>query len=267
MRDELHRDPLQFDVPNRAGSVYGACANDGLVLLIPIKTRDRGAVERVPVSQHLVLLVGHRVFLDLPNAQIFSSGGQNVLARPFDIRNPHDLRRWKFMLKLIDLLKAVIRLAKIEIHNVDLVVDGVGEIACYRHSELVVFSISESNGIILELALIGVYLLGEALLLQEVNIVPERPILPHLFVLQVALHLVDVLHALEVLDLHLGNICRLPSSIMLVDQALNLNSLVAILRESVPRRKHLLKLQFFCLILVLVLYRLSPSDLCILLEQ
>lgn len=146
------------------------------------------------------------------------------------------------MLKLINLLKAVIRLAKVEVHNIDLVVDGVGEIACYRHSELVVFSISESYSIILELALIGVYLFGEALLLQKVNIVPERQILPHLSVLQVALHLVDVLHALEILDLHLRNICRLPLCIiMLVDQPLNiLNSLITILLESMPRRKHLL---------------------------
>lgn len=139
------------------------------------------------------------------------------------------------MLKLVNLLKAVIRLAKIEIYNIDLIVDRVGKIACYRHTELVVFSISECYCVILELALIGVYLFSEALLLQEVNIVPQGPILSHLFVLQVALHLVNILHALEILNLHLGNICRLPLCIIvLLQHALYLNPLIGILLESMP---------------------------------
>ena len=103
MCDQLSTDTLLFNVPDGASRVYRAGTYHVWILGVPVKRCDGVAKVGINVLQNFMLFVLIRVLLKLPDSQILSRSGQNVLLLAFNIRNPHYLGGWKLMLKLIDL--------------------------------------------------------------------------------------------------------------------------------------------------------------------
>lgn len=123
------------------------------------------------ISQNFVFFKCVIAFLHLPYTQVLCGCRQYVFARSFDIRNPHYLCWWEFMLELIDFPKSIVRLAKIEVNNVDLVIHRVSVVGPYRHLKLIIFARSKCNGIIIKVTLVCVDLLGEAVVRQMIDFI------------------------------------------------------------------------------------------------
>lgn len=107
-----------------------------------------------------MLLKGVGLLVHLPNPQALRRRRQDILPVALDIGYPHHLGWWKIMFELINLMKAVLWLPQIQIHDIDLIVHSVGVVAGDRHVELVVLAIAERYRIILEVAFVSVDLLG-----------------------------------------------------------------------------------------------------------
>lgn len=60
-----------------------------------------------------------RAFFDFPQLQMFGCGREHVFLSSLLIGYPHDLGWRKFVLKLVNFGKTVVRLLKIEIYDVD----------------------------------------------------------------------------------------------------------------------------------------------------
>jgi hypothetical protein len=76
------------------------------------------------IAQNFMFFIRIGLILVLPYPQIFSCGCQYVFTGSLNIRNPHDLSWWEFMLKLIDLFKSIMSslLVKTQVNDVHLVV-------------------------------------------------------------------------------------------------------------------------------------------------
>ena len=97
-------------------------------------------------------------FLDFPHSQIFSSCRKNIFFTSLNIRNPHYFSGWKLVFKLIYFSKAFIWCFKVEINNINLIVHGVSVVTRHCHLKFIIFSISESNWVILETTVVCVNL-------------------------------------------------------------------------------------------------------------
>lgn len=113
------------------------------------------------VAQNLMLFVCIGVFLMFPYPQVLSGGSEDILPCALDVRDPHDFSRWKLMLKFIDFLEAIMAIfIKAQVYDVHLIVHGVSIVAGHCHPELIILPISESDGVILKVAIISVSFLG-----------------------------------------------------------------------------------------------------------
>lgn len=109
--------------------------------------------------------------LHFPNSEIFSSSSHEIFPLAFNIWNPHNLGWWEFMLKFHYLFKAFVWLAKIKIYDVNLVLHWICVVRGYSHLEFVILPISESHGIVLEVASISVDLLCQSILYQRIKVI------------------------------------------------------------------------------------------------
>jgi hypothetical protein len=73
--------------------------------------------------------------------------------------------------EFINFPEAFVWLFEIEINDVDLVVHGVCIVTRYGHLEFVIFSVSESNRVILKATVISVYLFGLSFFRQMINFI------------------------------------------------------------------------------------------------
>jgi len=67
------------------------------------------------------------------------------------------------MLKFVNFLEAIIWLVKVQVNDVDLVVHRVSVVRPYSHLELVIFTGSKSNGVVIKVTLICIDLLSQSI--------------------------------------------------------------------------------------------------------
>ena len=99
------------------------------------------------------------LLIHFPYPETLSSGGKYILTITLNIRDPHHLGRREVVLEFINFDEPIIGLPQIQRNDVDLVVHSVNIIARHSHVKLVILPIPERYRIVLEVALVRVYLL------------------------------------------------------------------------------------------------------------